>query len=385
MRLSVILPTYNERETVSRLIDRVARALDGIPHELVFVDDSTDGTDAEIVAGTRRYPQIVLVHRARRAGLATAVVEGIRRARGEVLCVLDADLQHPPEAIPLLLEALERARADLVVASRHLPGGADEGLGAARRLASRAATLLARGLLSRGRLVSDPMSGFFAVRREALAGVALRPVGYKILLEVLVRARLRRVVEVPYRFQARGAGASKLSARQQWEYALHLLRLLTVQPDDLRCLRFGLVGASGVLVNMGVLWSLAGRGLHYLLAGAAATAVATTWNFLLNDVFTWRDRRSSSLSTRAARYGRYWVVTAVSAAIQLGLLVGLTTAGVPYLLSNLVGIGTAAAWNFRTNGVWTWTPPRPSVVRLVHPGPPAGASAPAGVPGASGR
>lgn len=223
-----------------------------------------------------------------------------------------------------------------------------------RRLASRGATLMARVLLSRARLVTDPMSGFFVVRADAVQGVALNPIGYKILLEILVRGHVRCVAEVAYRFHTRGAGGSKLSARQQWEYAVHLLRLLTAQPDDLRILRFGLVGGSGVLVNMGVLWALATRGVHYIAAGTAGIVVATTWNFVLNDAFTWREHRSRSWRTRAERYLRYWVVTGASSGLQLVLLFGLTAVGVPYLLSNLVGIGTAAIWNFKLNNGWTW-------------------------------
>lgn len=185
----------------------------------------------------------------------------------------------------------------------------------ARRLASRVATLVAHGLLVRARLVSDPMSGFFVVRTDAVRGIELKPLGYKILLEILVRGRLHRVVEVPYRFHAREAGASKLSVRQQWECLLHLLRLMRVQPDDTRFLRFCLVGGSGILVNMGVFWALATRGIHYIVAGMAATVLAIMWNFVLNDAFTWRDQRSLSWRTKADRCARYWVVTGASSVI----------------------------------------------------------------------
>jgi dolichol-phosphate mannosyltransferase len=365
MRLSVILPTYNERANIDRLVERVECALKGIMHELIFVDDSTDGTDAEIAMQARQRSSIILVHRQTRSGLATAVIEGIGRASGDVVCVLDADLQHPPETIPILLNALKSTGADLVVASRNIPGGDYGVFSKTRRLASRIAALLAHALLARARLVSDPMSGFFVVRTDAIRGVELRPLGFKILLEILVRGRLDRVAEIPYRFHVREAGASKLSARQQWEYALHLLRLLTVQADDLRFLRFCLVGGSGILVNMGVLWALAARGIHYVVAGIAGTAVATTWNFLLNDAFTWRDHRSASLRTKADRYWRYWIVTGASSVIQLVLLFLLTTIGLPYLLSNLVGIGTAAFWNFRMNNGWTWKMPSSPVVQEV--------------------
>jgi dolichol-phosphate mannosyltransferase len=366
MLLSVVLPTYNERENIAHLIERVERALGDTRHELIFVDDSTDGTDTEIASHIRRYPHIILAHRKTREGLAAAVVDGIRRARGDVICVLDADLQHPPEAIPLLIEALERTNAEVAVASRNIPGGGYEAFSAARRAASRVATVLARSLLARARLVSDPMSGFFAVRKDAVQSIPLRPVGYKILLEVLVRGRVGGVVEVPYLFQARGTGTSKLRMRQQWEYLIHLLRLATVQPDDSRFLRFCFVGATGSLVNMGVLWSLTARGVHYILAGIMAAAVATTWNFFLNDSYTWRDRRSPSRRTKIARYARYWMVTGTSSAVQVALLFFLTTVGVPYLVSNIIGIGTAAIYNFWANSSVTWKSTRPPVVRAVY-------------------
>jgi len=383
MTLSIILPTYNESGNVEHLVERIERALPGIPHELVFVDDSTDGTDAAIAACARRYGHITLIHRSGRRGLASAVIEGIRRATGTFVCVLDADLQHPPELIPLLLEALKRTEADIVVASRNIVGGGYEAFSAARRWASRVATGLARALLLRARLVSDPMSGFFAMRKKVVQDVALRPLGYKILLEILVRGRLTRVAEVPYRFQARGAGQSKLTLRQQGEYLRHLLRLVTVHPDDSRVVRFCVVGGSGALINMGVLWALTGRGLYYLLAGSAAVLVATTWNFLLNDAFTWRDRRSASLRAKASKYVQYWTVTAVSSAVYLAILFLLTTLGLPYLASNLVGIGVAAVWNFRANGRWTWKPSSAPVTRTIYRAPlldapqtvmPAGAS-----------
>jgi dolichol-phosphate mannosyltransferase len=133
---------------------------------------------------------------------------------------------------------------------------------------------------------------------------------------------------------------------------------MTAQPADLRFLRFCMVGGSGVVVNMAVLWFLTTRGVHYFLAGIAAVAVATTWNFLFNDLFTWRDHRSSSWRVKAGRYVRYWVVTGISSAVQLLGLLLLTMIGLPYLVSNLIGIGAGGILNFRLNSRWTWNPPR---------------------------
>lgn len=226
MVLSLIVPTYNERENVEPLVTRIDTALQEFPHEVYFVDDSTDGTGEVVAALARARPHVRLLQRSGTRGLASAVLDGLGRVEGEIICVLDADLQHPPETVPLLVETLDRAQADVVVASRYAVGGAYEGLSPLRRLASRVGTLMAQAALPRARLSSDPLSGFFVFRRSVVEGVTLRPLGFKILLEILVRGRLRRVAEVPYRFEARRAGRSKLSMRESWDYLRHLLRLV---------------------------------------------------------------------------------------------------------------------------------------------------------------
>jgi len=224
-RLSIVLPTYNEADNIRPLCARLERALAALSHEIIFVDESTDGTAQQIAELARDNPRIRLVHRVERRGLAAAVVDGVEAARGEVICVLDADLQHPPEIVPTLVEALDGTGADLVVASRYVPGGSYAGLTPLRRLMSLAGSGMARGLLRRARVVTDPLSGFFAFRRRVTEGVRLRPLGFKILLEVLVRGHVTKVVEVPYSFELRGRGESKLTMRQNTQYLRHLLRL----------------------------------------------------------------------------------------------------------------------------------------------------------------
>ncbi len=224
--VTAVLPTFNEVENIASVIERVSRALAAVPFDIVVVDDSTDGTDQLVARMANADPRIRLIHRHGRRGLASAVVEGIAAAPGDLVCVLDADLQHPPEVLPALVDALDRSGADVAVASRHLAGSRDDGLSPVRRLVSRAASVLARVLLPRARLSSDPLSGCFAFRRPVVEGVALRPIGYKILLEVLVRGRLHQVAEVPYRFDTRRTGQSKLTMRQNWEYLQHLWRLV---------------------------------------------------------------------------------------------------------------------------------------------------------------
>jgi len=231
--LSVLVPTYNEAENAPPLVKRVTTALAGIDFELIFIDDSTDGTEQVLGELAREEPRVRILHRTGRRGLATAVMEGIALAKGDVVCVLDADLQHPPEVVPVLRDALEHTEADLAIASRYVPGGGYD-FTVARRIVSRVATMMAWMLLARARSVSDPLSGFFAFRRAVVDGVRLRPVGFKILLEILIRGRISRVVEVPYRFHVRGAGKSKLTALQNLEYLRHLLALSTVSASSVQ-------------------------------------------------------------------------------------------------------------------------------------------------------
>ncbi len=227
VELSVIVPTRNEAENIPRLLARIDNAVRGIPYEVIVVDDSDD-TTPEVVERERVVGRPVrLIHREgaeRAGGLSSAVVAGIRAARGQYLASLDADLQHPPERLPELVAKL--ADADVVVASRYIPGGSPGGLdGPVRRVGSVGAKVLAQILVPNARLSTDPLGGFFAVRRTAIDGAALRPIGFKILLEVLARGRVRRVAEVPYTFEQRQAGQSKASFGQMKLYLRHLGRL----------------------------------------------------------------------------------------------------------------------------------------------------------------
>jgi dolichol-phosphate mannosyltransferase len=231
--LSVIVPTFNEVENVRPLLDRVTKALATVDFELIVVDDSTDGTDRILADLARDEPRLRMIHRADRRGLASAVTDGIQLATGDVVCVLDADLQHPAEALPTLTDALDRTDADLAIGSRYVPGGSYD-FTLARRIVSRVATVLAWFLVRRARSIADPLSGFFAFRRTVLDGIRLQPIGFKILLEILVRGRISRVVEVPYRFGARGAGMSKLTGAQNLEYVKHLLMLSRVGASSVR-------------------------------------------------------------------------------------------------------------------------------------------------------
>jgi len=227
--VSLIVPTRNEAENISELLVRLGRLPAGVLGEVIFVDDSDDDTPAAIayLAGSVDF-DVAVVHREpgmRTGGLSGAVVEGFRRGRGAWLGVMDADLQHPPEVVADLFTAGESA-ADIVCATRNTSGGGRDGLGATRDLISKSFTTFARRAFPRRlRGVSDPMSGFFLVRRSALDPEALNPTGFKILLEILVRTPGLRRAEVGYEFAARHAGDSKASLRQGMTYLRHLARL----------------------------------------------------------------------------------------------------------------------------------------------------------------
>jgi dolichol-phosphate mannosyltransferase len=228
-RLSLIIPTYQERQNIQPLLHRLTQLLDRTcpgQYELIVVDDnSPDGTAAVVESLLADYPAVQLMCRTAERGLSTAVVRGWQQAQGEYLGVIDADLQHPPEILLDLYHAMESG-ADLAVASRHVPGGGVSDWNLGRRMLSRGAQALGWLILPRVLgAVSDPLSGYFMVRRGAIASQLMNPVGYKILIEVLARGRCDRIQEVSYVFQERQDGESKVTHRQYLEYLQHLARL----------------------------------------------------------------------------------------------------------------------------------------------------------------
>jgi len=353
--LSVIIPTRNERENVPRLLDALRAALARVDYELVFVDDSTDGTDRLLAGVAQGDPRITVHHREQGQGLASAVVEGFHRSRGEAIAVIDADLQHPPALLPALVDRLLNAPADIVVASRYLPGGGRPGLSAFRLVISQVTRRLAQLMLRGARRSTDPLSGFFVLRRAVIEGVTLQPVGFKILLEILVRGRFQGVAEVPYVFTDRAGGQTKATIGQGAEFLRHVAVLAASNPSDARLWKFLMVGASGVLLDVIAFWALTHPlGVHYLAAGMAAGALATGSNYVLNSAFTWADRSSQSVSTFLYRMGRYYMATWAGFLLYMVLLWGFTHLGVVPMLSNLIAVGVSGLVNYLMHSVWTW-------------------------------
>ncbi|MFI9174205.1 glycosyltransferase [Streptomyces lincolnensis] len=306
--VTIVVPTFNESANIRQLLRQITESVPSrLPCEVVFVDDSTDDTPQVIHEAAKDCPfPVTVLHRDEPVGgLGGAVVEGMKAATSEWIVVMDGDCQHPPSLVPELVATGERSNAGLVVASRYIKGGSRAGLAGSYRVAvSRGATWLTKALFPR-RLhgISDPMSGFFAIRRSAVTAEVLQPLGYKILLELAVRSRPRGVTEIPFVFQDRFAGESKSSAQEGLRFLRHLAGLRTASPVA-RMVGFGLIGVTGFVPNLLALWMLTRLGMHYVPAEIIANQFGVAWNFLLIEHLLFRDRRRHRrLWDRIGRFG----------------------------------------------------------------------------------
>jgi dolichol-phosphate mannosyltransferase len=317
MDLTIVVPTFNEGPNVVELLRRIGDAVDDRMIEVVFVDDSTDDTPAiiERAAKTADFP-VRLIHRDEPvAGLGGAVVDGIRAANSSWCLVMDGDLQHPPEDIPRLLARADRGDVDVVVASRYIAGGDSKGLAdATRTTVSRASTLLTKAMFPRklGEC-SDPMTGFFLVDRDTIDIDALRPRGFKILLEILARRHMR-VAEVPFAFAPRYAGSSKATFTQGIRFLTQLLMLRFG-----RMSAFAVVGGLGAVANVAIMWALTHLGVEYLWASLIASEITIIGNFLMLEYLVFADMRAESGLMRH-RFYKSFLFNNVEALIRIQLL-----------------------------------------------------------------
>lgn len=222
--LSIVVPTYNEGENVVRLAGCLADVMKDRSYELIYVDDSTDDTPFILDRLAASNPRVRFVRRTNERGLGTAVVKGFEACRGKIIAVMDADMQHPPELLPVMLKAID-ANADIVIPSRFVSGGSDGGLNLFRKMISGTARYMGKILLKPLRRITDPTSGFFIINKKVIEGVKLEPVGWKILIEVLIKGNYSIVTEIPYHFRARRIGESKMSMKEQLNYVIHIIKL----------------------------------------------------------------------------------------------------------------------------------------------------------------
>jgi dolichol-phosphate mannosyltransferase len=293
-RLSIVIPTRNEADSLGRLREALAASLSGIPHEVIVVDDSTDGDTREVLSAIVRCTdgwRVIAREPEDQTGLATAVAEGIAAARGWAVCVMDGDLQHPPALIPDLLRRIE-AGADIAVASRYAKGGGSAGLESGyRRLVSRGSSWAARLCFPESRRTSDPMSGFFCVRREAVSRAELRPVGFKILLELLVLFPDLSVADVPFEFGLRDAGESKAGMRQGLLYLRHLAFLFFDVPGSARPLKFACISAASLTLFLVLFAASTRTSMAAPFAWVLASAASSVANAILQRALTFQRTR----------------------------------------------------------------------------------------------
>jgi dolichol-phosphate mannosyltransferase len=362
--VSLIVPTYNESKNVAEMMRRLTAVMQpafGDGYEIVIVDDDSPDRTWEIAQSlTGRFPSLRVIRRQDERGLSTAVIRGWQAARGSLLAVIDGDLQHPPEIIPDLWREIDRG-ADIAIASRHVEGGGVSDWSVLRRFISRSAQVLGLLILPStvGR-VSDPMSGYFMLRRSAIEDVELKPLGYKILIEVLGRGRFRWIAEVPYVFRERAEGESKLTSRVYVDYVRHLLRLRIARLPVDRFARFCLVGLSGVFVDMGFLFVLSdptmlGWGLTRSKVIGAQLAIIN--NFLWNDAWTFGDiaKRQTGWRPRLRRFGKFQLICLAGLVLNTALLnFQFNVLGMNRYLANATAIVVVTGWNFWLNSKLSW-------------------------------
>lgn len=357
LELAVIIPTFNEAGNIGELLRRLGVCLQGIRWEAVVVDDdSPDGTADLVRDLSLTDPRVRCIRRVGRRGLASACVEGMMASAAPVFAVIDADLQHDEALLPRMFQALHQQQADLVVGTRYMAGGGVAEWDGTRQRISRFSTWLSNKVLKVQ--LSDPMSGFFMLRREALEGsiYGLSNIGFKILVDLVVSSSVPlKVVELPYEFRNRVAGESKLDSRVAWEYLMLLADKTIGRWVPVRLVSFSLIGGSGVLVHMAML--ALGRsslvGLSFTAASTLAVLTAMVSNFFLNNALTYRDQQ-----LRGWRVGvgllQFMAACSVGAAANVGVARYLFTAEQGWVLSALAGILVGTLWNYAATAYYVW-------------------------------
>ncbi|MBF0159358.1 MAG: glycosyltransferase family 2 protein [Magnetococcales bacterium] len=363
VELTVVIPAFNERLNVEPMVQALDTVLSGVRWEVIFVDDdSPDGTAEAVRHIAQQDSRVRCLHRIDRRGLSSACIEGMMASSAPCLAVMDADFQHDEKLLPQMLQQLQQKEdLDLVIGSRYIDGGSTGALPESRVGISRFATWLARLVL--GVSISDPMSGFFMLKRTLLMQVIgrLSQQGFKILLDLLTSGVEVRYLELPYVMRSRERGESKLDILVSGEFLLLLLdkRLgYLLPPKFLMFVAVGLIGASLHLLLLGLLY-LHGN-VAFWLAQSGATLLAMTSNFLLNNQFTYRDRR---LRGKQLLYGllMFYLLCSLGALINIRIASSLYDLALPWWLSGLLGAGVGTVWNYAMTLTFTWRKKRLAV------------------------
>ncbi|RLA31637.1 MAG: glycosyltransferase family 2 protein [Gammaproteobacteria bacterium] len=362
--LTVVVPTYNERENVAPLVGLLDKALEGVAWEVLFVDDdSPDGTADAVRELASRDVRVRCLQRIGRRGLSSACIEGIMASAAPYVAVMDADLQHDESVLPGMLEKLRTDAADVVVGSRYMGGGSTGELASGRVWISRVASALGQ-LVLKAR-VSDPMSGFFMLQRVYFDRVAhdLSGKGFKILLDLLASGRRDvRVAELPYHMRARQHGDSKLDTMVVWEYLVLIADKLFGRYVPVRFVLFVGVGMTGVAVHLLVLGLLHRLlAVDFLVAQASATLFAMTSNYFLNNVFTYHDQRLYGAAL-VRGLATFYLACSIGAVISVEFATFLFERSFPWFMAGFFGAIAGAVWNYAVTATFTWRATRPKSV-----------------------
>ena len=356
--LSIVVPTFNERDNAPKLVQLLSAALLAIPWEVIFVDDdSPDGT-AEVVRQLASVdPRVRCIHRIGRRGLSSACIEGVMASSAPYIAVMDGDLQHDETVLPRMFEALHQGGMELAVGSRYVDGGGIGEWDSKRAFISRFATRLSHLVVPPS--LKDPMSGFFMVRRDVFLDRVrlLSALGFKILLDLFASGRDRtpiRFIEIPYQFRNRQAGVSKLDNQAAWDYVMLLLDKLIGRWVPVRFLAFAFIGGLGLVVHLAVLTGLfKGSQLDFNVAQTAATVTAMVFNFSVNNLLTYRDRRLSGWG-----WGRglasFMLACSVGAFANVGIANYVFGRNGQWVLAACAGIVVGAVWNYAVTSFYTW-------------------------------
>jgi dolichol-phosphate mannosyltransferase len=373
VKLSIVVPTYNESQNIVRILDSIAETLSPYTAaEIIVVDDNSPDGTAEIASlhakniSDNKKLRVEIIRREGKLGLSSAIIAGIQSATGDLLVVMDGDFSHPPQVIPSIIEGLQDSNCDIVIASRYIKGGSIIGWPFKRRLMSKGATKIARYGL--GIEVRDPVSGFFAFRRDIIDGIKFDAIGYKMLLEILVKTKGARIKEVPYTFTNRRMGTSKLDAGVMFDYLRAVMQLYrygkSMRQKERRTSvhflskagRFYTVGASGLLVNYiaSLLLNTQAPNLWYLYSTFIGILISMTSNFFLNKLWTFEDRKFNVKET-GIQFGMFIGFSSLGAVIQLLLVYVLVeNYNMDYAPSLILAVAAASVGNFLLNKKWTF-------------------------------
>ena len=352
--LTIVVPTFNERDNIGLLIARLDAALRGIEWEVLYVDDdSPDGTAAKVRELAQTDPRIRCLQRIGRRGLSTAVIEGMLASSAPYLAVIDADLQHDESLLPQMLAAIKAEDLDVIIGSRHVAGGGVGDWDRRRVTISGFAARLARLIIAAE--LTDPMSGFFMLSRPAFERAVRRlsGQGFKILLDLFASTPVAyRFKEIPYVFSQRQHGESKLDSLAIWEYLMLLLDKLFGRYVPVRFVSFAAIGGSGVVVHFLTLYFVL-KTVEFPVAQALATVVAMTSNFVLNNMLTYRDRRLVGRRF-VTGLGSFYAVCSLGAVANVGIASAAFAHHYTWWLSGLAGAAVGVVWNYAVSSVFTW-------------------------------